>query len=133
MVIAVDFDGTCVTHEFPKVGKDVGAVPILKTLVEQGHKIILYTMRDDGMKAFETREGKTYYGNVLEDAVNWFKENNIPLYGINENPKQRYWTESPKVFADIYIDDMALGAPLKTSKLSDRPYIDWNKVKEILL
>lgn len=32
MIIAVDFDGTCVTHEFPKVGKDIGAAPILKNL-----------------------------------------------------------------------------------------------------
>lgn len=45
MIIAVDFDGTCVAHEFPKVGKDIGAAPILKKLVEKGHKIILYTMR----------------------------------------------------------------------------------------
>ena len=22
MIIAIDFDGTCVTHEFPKVGKE---------------------------------------------------------------------------------------------------------------
>lgn len=33
MIIAVDFDGTCVTHEFPRVGKDIGAVPVLKELV----------------------------------------------------------------------------------------------------
>lgn len=45
MIIAVDFDGTCVTHEFPEVGKDIGAVPVLKELVKKGHKIILYTMR----------------------------------------------------------------------------------------
>lgn len=25
MTIAVDFDGTCVTHDFPKVGKNIGA------------------------------------------------------------------------------------------------------------
>lgn len=25
MIIAVDFDGTCVTHEFPRVGKEIGA------------------------------------------------------------------------------------------------------------
>lgn len=43
MIIAVDFDGTCVIHEFPKVGKDIGAVPVLKKLIEKGHKIILYT------------------------------------------------------------------------------------------
>ena len=45
MIIAVDFDGTCVSHEYPKVGKDIGAVPVLKALVEIGHKIILNTMR----------------------------------------------------------------------------------------
>jgi len=28
MEICIDFDGTCVTHEFPKVGKDIGAVPV---------------------------------------------------------------------------------------------------------
>ena len=45
MIIVVDFDGTCVTHEFPEVGRDIGAVSVLKELVEKGHKIILYTMR----------------------------------------------------------------------------------------
>lgn len=44
MIIAVDFDGTCVTHEFPKVGRDIGAVPVLRKLVENGHKLILFTM-----------------------------------------------------------------------------------------
>ena len=28
--IAIDFDGTVVTHEYPKVGRDIGAVPVLK-------------------------------------------------------------------------------------------------------
>ena len=45
MYIAIDFDGTCVTHEFPNVGKEIGAVPILQKLVERGHKLILHTMR----------------------------------------------------------------------------------------
>ncbi len=47
MIIAIDFDGTCVTHAFPKIGKDIGSVPVLKALTEQGHKIILFTMRSD--------------------------------------------------------------------------------------
>ena len=25
MYIGIDFDGTCTTHDFPKVGKDIGA------------------------------------------------------------------------------------------------------------
>lgn len=45
MIIAVDFDGTCVKHRYPMVGEDVdGAVSVLKELVRKGHKIILYTM-----------------------------------------------------------------------------------------
>ena len=34
MVIGLDFDGTVVSHAFPGIGKDIGAVPILKKLVE---------------------------------------------------------------------------------------------------
>ena len=45
MIIAVDFDGTIVTHEYPRIGRDIDAVPVLKELIENGHKIILYTMR----------------------------------------------------------------------------------------
>ena len=47
MYIAIDFDGTCVTHEYPNIGKDIGAIPVLKQLVKDGHKLILYTMRSD--------------------------------------------------------------------------------------
>lgn len=119
MIIAVDFDGTCVTHEFPKVGKDIGAVPVLKELVEKGHKIILYTMRS---------------GDTLNDAINWFENNGIELYGINKNPDQYKWTSSPKVYADIYIDDATLGIPLKLDEDGhiSRPYVDWNRVKYLL-
>lgn len=46
-IIGIDFDGTVVTHDFPKIGKDIGAVTILKRLVENGHKLILFTMRSD--------------------------------------------------------------------------------------
>ena len=34
IVIGVDFDGTCVTHDFPYVGKDIGSVPVLKRMCE---------------------------------------------------------------------------------------------------
>ena len=120
MIIAVDFDGTCVTHDFPKIGKDIGAVPVLKDLVKKGHKLILWTMRSD-------REE----GNYLTEAVNWFKNNNIPLYGIQENPTQNTWTYSKKCYAQIYIDDAALGCPLIFDKsLSDRPFVNWKIVEK---
>ena len=135
MVIAVDFDGTCVTHEFPKVGKDIGAVPILKELVDKGHKIILYTMRShsNGEKGNIDRNGNEITTDTLEDAINWFNRNNIPLWGINENPKQKEWTSSAKIFAHIYIDDAALGTPLKYNDgVLSRPYVDWGKMKNLL-
>ena len=80
MAIAVDFDGTCVTHEFPKVGKDIGAVPVLKKLVEKGHQIILYTMRSH---PDEENQGKTLSGEIvsndtLQDAIDWFKKMIFP-------------------------------------------------------
>jgi len=37
MKIAVDFDGTCVSHAYPEVGIDIGAIPVLKRLVSNGH------------------------------------------------------------------------------------------------
>ena len=126
MIIAVDFDGTCTTHDFPKVGKDIGAVPVLKKLVEQGHQLILWTMRCDGNEKLTNR-------NYLTKAVEWFKENDIPLYGVQENPGQCDWTSSRKCYAQMYIDDAALGCPLKFDpSISDRPFVDWEKV-EILL
>ena len=38
MVIAIDFDGTCVTNDYPYIGKGIGAVPVLKKIVEKGHR-----------------------------------------------------------------------------------------------
>jgi len=29
MIIAIDFDGTCVTHDYPAIGKDIGAIRVL--------------------------------------------------------------------------------------------------------
>lgn len=120
MIICVDFDGTCVTHEFPKTGKDIGAVPVLKKLVKHGHKLILFTMRSNK----KPKDGSEQ--NYLGDAEKWFEKHKIPLYGINKNPTQRFWTSSPKAHGDMFIDDAALGAPTITDhKVCDRPYIDW--------
>ena len=103
MIIAIDFDGTCVTHEFPKVGKDINAVPVLKALVENGHQLVLFTMRSDIVNPTgEDNELHLESGNYLTDAVNWFKENEIPLYGIQTNPTQHTWTTSPKAYAQRF-------------------------------
>jgi hypothetical protein len=115
-VFAIDFDGTCVKHNYPEVGNDVGAVPTLKRIVEEGGKLILWTMRS---------------GPSLNDAINWFKKNNITLYSIQRNPTQDMWTSSPKAYAHVYIDDAALGCPLIYPS-NERPYVDWSKINHVL-
>lgn len=137
MYIVVDFDGTCTTHDFPAVGKDIGAVPVLKKLVEAGHQLILFTMRSDRAEVNTSAEKCTQVhpvaGPYLTDAVNWFVENNIPLYGIQTNPTQHTWTDSPKAYGHLIIDDASLGTPLKIDrKLSDRPFVDWSSVESYL-
>lgn len=117
MIIAVDFDGTCVTHEYPKVGQEVvWAIGTLQELVDKGHFLILYTMRS---------------GLQLEDAVSWFEKNGIELWAVNENPEQSEWTSSPKVYANLYIDDAALGCPL-TYQRCGRPFVNWPAVRRML-
>ena len=126
-VIAVDFDGTCVTHEYPNVGREIGAVRVLKRMVGAGAKLILWTMRSDGCT---DRHGNPT--DPLTDAVRWFEKHGIPLYGIQRNPTQDRWTTSPKAEANVYIDDAALGCPLKAGLRGERPYVDWDAVEAIL-
>ena len=117
-VIAVDFDGTVVDHCYPDTGPDVPyAVEVLKDLVSRGYKIILWTMRS---------------GKELDDAVKWYKDRDISLYGININPDQISWTTSPKAYAQIYIDDAALGCPLYKFAGFNRVSVDWLKVVRLL-
>jgi hypothetical protein len=134
MDICIDFDGTCVTHDFPEIGKDIGAVPVLKALVEKGHRLILFTMRSDRNKKKKVNgEEVIVEENVLTEAVQWFEDNGIPLYGIQKNPTQRFWTSSPKAYGHMYIDDAGLGCPLLYNEdISDRPYVDWNRVQRML-
>jgi hypothetical protein len=135
MIIAIDFDGTCVSHEFPNVGKDIKAVPVLKALIENNHQLILFTMRSDIVNpTAQDNELHLQSGNYLTDAVNWFKTHNIPLYGIQSNPTQHTWTTSPKAYAQLYIDDAALGCPLSFDPIiSSRPFVDWTAVNQILV
>lgn len=133
LTICVDFDGTCVTHDFPYVGEDIGAQRVLKRLVAEGHKLILFTMRSDVENPTSKDPNITLRGGkFLTDAVQWFKKNEIPLHGINTNPTQKEWTHSPKAYGDLYIDDAALGIPLTITAKHTRHYVDWPRVEKML-
>ncbi len=117
--IVVDFDGTVVAFDFPQVGKSIGAEQVLKDLINKGHRLILSTMRD---------------GKHLAEAINWFVDKNISLYGIQTNPTQKEWTTSPKCHGHLFIDDLGLGMPLITDEsLSSKPFVDWLIVRKMLV
>lgn len=99
MTIAVDFDGTIVTHEYPKIGKErTFATDTLKHLIQDGHKLILWTVRE---------------GELLDEAVNWCKERGVEFYAINrdypeeEQEKNNHFSRKLKV--DLWIDDRNIG------------------------
>jgi hypothetical protein len=124
MYICVDFDGTVVDHCFPKIGTEApGAIHWLKRLQDQGARLILFTMRSD----------TSFGGPMLTDAVDFLESRGIRLYGINTNPDQDSWTESPKAYGDIYVDDAAFGCPLIQPQGFRRPCVDWETVGPALL
>lgn len=118
ITIALDFDGTCVTHEYPDIGADIGAESVLKELIANGHKLILDTMRS---------------GKDLLEAVNWFNQRQITLYSVSKHPTQENWTSSPKCYAKMSIDDRNLGVPLVIPTVGDRPYVNWPAVRMLLV
>lgn len=119
MFICVDFDGTIVDHRYPDIGQPVpDAIKWLKILHRHGAKLILYTMRSD--------EGVS--GSSLTDAVNYLRSEGVQLFAANRNPGQEDWTSSPKVYADVYIDDAAFGCPLIMPRGFARPCVNWKEV-----
>jgi hydroxymethylpyrimidine pyrophosphatase-like HAD family hydrolase len=119
MIICVDFDGTIVDHRYPDIGPPApGALECMKDLAANGAKLILFTMRS---------------GETLDQAVAYLAENGVTLYGVNTNPNQKHWTESPKVYGQVYIDDAAFGCPVTAVPGFHRPCVDWSIVREQLL
>lgn len=116
--IAVDFDGTIVDHRFPEIGKVVpGALEWLqKWSRDPDVCLMLWTMRSDGRGD----------GDLLRAAADWCGERGVFFQYRNVAPQA--WTESPKLYANTYIDDAAAGVPLVERAGFARPSVDWFKV-----
>jgi hypothetical protein len=129
LILALDFDGTCVEHvNPPAIGAEIGAAPYLKKLSDSGVKLILWTMRSQGYTGLN-HPAEPY--DALAPALAWFQKHQIELWGINQNSEQA-WTKSPKVYAHLILDDSAFGCPLVRPE-GRRPYVDWQEVGSALL
>jgi len=96
-VIAVDFDGTVVEHDYPRIGKEMMfAFATLKELNKKGHKLILWTIRT---------------GPLLDEAVEYCKKNGVEFYAVNRNYPEEEFSDniSRKLNADVFIDDRNVG------------------------
>lgn len=114
MLIALDFDGTLVENEehFPDIGADNGARPWLEAAAALDVEFVLYTCRDNPWSHYP--------------AAEWCELNlgDLPWIHARQDPgKQR---------AQLYIDDKALGAPLKTGS-NGRPCIDWKVAGPLMM
>ena len=99
MTIAVDFDGTIVTNKYPRIGNELPfATDTLKTLVQEGHRLILWTCRE---------------GELLEEAVEWCRQRGLQFYAVNrdfpEDEAQSNTHYTRKLKADLFIDDRNIG------------------------
>lgn len=101
MIIAIDFDGTLVADCFPEIGEPITfAIESLKTLKEQGNKLILWTCREDSPER-----------KYLTEAVEFCRSHGIEFDSVNENTPDSPFNllgKSRKVYADFYIDDKSL-------------------------
>ena len=111
MKIAVDFDGTIVTHEYPAIGEEIPfATDTLRQLIADGHQLILWSVR----------EGKT-----LDEAVEWCKQRGVEFWAINRDyPEERIENNnhySRKLKVDMFIDDRNVGG-----------LPDWGQIYQII-
>ncbi len=125
--IAVDFDGTLVEDEYPKIGKPIlFAFDTLKKLQENGHRLILWTYRK---------------GSALDEAVQFSENQGVIFYAVNKSfPEEIYDPKySRKINADFFIDDrnigglkswgeiyqQLIGEPKPTSETKSKPKKRW--------
>jgi hypothetical protein len=112
MLIGLDFDETVVLKDEPVPH----ALPVLKELSDKGFGFILITLRT---------------GDRLKIAEAFLKFHGINLVGVNENPEQKEWNQSPKIHCDFYIDDRNIGTPLLIG--GKKPVVNWIKLREELV
>ena len=95
--VAVDFDGTIVENDYPQLGKPMlFAFETLKELQKRGFTLILWTIRT---------------GKLLDEAVEFCRQNGVEFYAINQNhPEEVFDSSLPrKIEVDVFIDDRNLG------------------------
>jgi len=106
LTISIDFDGTIVEHKFPAIGEPMpGAFETMKDLQAAGHRLILWTCREDYWYLISKQ--------FLTDAVEFCKEHGVVFDAVNEGIEEEEFRPEGvprrKPYANYYIDDAIVG------------------------
>ena len=95
--IAIDFDGTLCTNEYPEIGRPIMIViNAAKKRQADGCGLILWTCRE---------------GKLLEDAISWCRDHGLEFDAVNESLpewKEMFVNDPRKVGATEYWDDRSV-------------------------
>lgn len=133
MTIYLDFDGTVVEHDYPRIGKPVPmALEVIRKLSLHNYWIILNTYRVDLVNKYllPDREAAS---KELDECLTYFVNNGIVIDAIvrPEKRKPYAWNiENALEKKIIYIDDVAPRIPLISSTSVNRPMVDWKTLDE---
>lgn len=141
MNVYLDFDGTVVEHDFPKMGRcNFGAFEVIKKLQDAGHIIILNTARVEHSE------------EALKDALRLINENHWML--IKDRSQRETFRITPiEVYTKrkihpapwnieeimssgiMFIDDIATNIPLKPVVMSQysKWMVDWDELDKIFI
>lgn len=137
MKIYLDFDATCVEHEYPKIGRcNFGCIEVLKKLQEARHEIVLNTYRAD----LDAEENN----GTLKAALNWINgPHRLFNYALSERytfklepiealPNKIFPTTWDWLFIKqeqvMFIDDQAYRIPLKPCYTMDGDMVNWHEL-----
>lgn len=121
-VIAVDYDGTLGPIGIPSTPEilNMSAIETLKTIQDMGVELVLWTcQKGENLAGIVKACGEV---GLVFDAVNENAPKHMQRW-LAKHPEDIGVKQSPKVYADLYIDDNA--------RLSGR--IDWEKLRKQLL
>lgn len=125
MNIYLDFDGTVVEHDYPRIGREVPhAMRVIGLLVARGHKVLLNTMRVE-----------LAHGGTLEKALAFINNHHQHDFTIaGHTTAKHYPAPWPWMKNDqLYIDDLCKGIPLIPAVMTSGLMVDWLAVEKDLI
>jgi len=105
-IIAIDFDGTIVQHDFPRIGELMpDAKRVINKWADMGWHILVWTCRNN----YEP-DHPDWDQAPIGAVAKFCDEQGLKITGINQQQANLgFYLEARKIFANVYIDDRNLG------------------------